>query len=122
MIDKIFKTIKKYWYMFVILGLTGLVIAVSFVENAKVAGLTNMIKKLADGYKKQFDKLEALNDKKTQKDKSIISKAEKKAKQIEMKKEEQMKKVLEDKQKTINTLKDKTSQELADKLKEEFKL
>ena len=46
-----------------------------------------MIKKLADGYKKQFDKLETLNDKKTQKDKSIISKAEKKAKQIEMKKE-----------------------------------
>jgi hypothetical protein len=99
MIDKIFKTIKKYWYMFVVLGLTGLVIVVSFVENAKVAGLTNMIKKLADGYK-----------------------AEKKVKQIELKKEQQIKKVLEDKQKTIDTLKDKTTQELADKMKEEFKL
>lgn len=122
MIDKIFKTIKKYWYMFVVLGLTGLVIVVSFVENAKVAGLTNMIKKLADGYKKQFDKLETLNDKKTEKDKNIVSKAEKKVKQIELKKEQQIKKILEDKQKTIDTLKDKTAQELADKMKEEFKL
>lgn len=122
MIDKIFKTIKKYWYMFVVLGLTGLVIVVSFVENAKVAGLANMIKKLADGYKKQFDKLETLNDKKTEKDKNIVSKAEKKVKQIELKKEQQIKKILEDKQKTIDTLKDKTAQELADKMKEEFKL
>ena len=108
--------------MFAIFGLTGVVIAVSFVENAKVAGLTNMIKKLADSYKKQFDKLETLNDKKIEKDKNAISKAEKKAAQIEQKKEEQMQKVIQDKQKTVDVLKDKTAEELADKLKKEFKL
>lgn len=122
MIDKMLKTIKKYWYMFAIFGLTGIVIAVSFVENAKVAGLTNMIKKLADSYKKQFDKLETLNDKKIEKDKNAISKAEKKTAQIEQKKEEQMQKVIQDKQKTVDVLKDKTAEELADKLKKEFKL
>ena len=122
MIDKMLKTIKKYWYMFAIFRLTGIVIAVSFVENAKVAGLTNMIKKLADSYKKQFDKLETLNDKKIEKDKNAISKAEKKTAQIEQKKEEQMQKVIQDKQKTVDVLKDKTAEELADKLKKEFKL
>jgi len=122
MVDKILKTIKKYWYMFAIFGLTGIVIVVNFVENAKVAGLTNMIKKLADGYKKQFDKLETLNDKKIEKDKNVIKKAEKNAALIEQKKEEQIQKVIEDKQKTVDVLKDKTAQELADKLKKEFKL
>ena len=69
-----------------------------------------------------LNKLETLNDKKTEKDKTIIDRAEKKAKQIELKKEQQIKKALEDKQKTIDALKDKTTQELADKMKEEFKL
>jgi F0F1-type ATP synthase membrane subunit b/b' len=122
MLDKILKTIKKYWYMFAILALTIFVLFVSFAENAKVAGLTNMIKKVTDGYKKQFDKIEELNDKKTEKDKKTITEAEKNAEEIEAKKQQEIQKALEDKQKSIDELKKKTAQELADKMKDEFKL
>jgi ribosomal protein L9 len=122
MINKILETCKKYWYMFAIFALTGVVLLVGFVENSKVAGLSNMIKKIADGYVKQFDKLETLNDAKTKKDKKIIAKAEKKIAEIEKDKEEKIQKVLEEKEKVVEKLKDSSAEELAKKLKEEYKL
>jgi DNA anti-recombination protein RmuC len=122
MIDKIMLTIKKYWYMFAILVLTGVVIAVSFVENSKVAGIAGMLKNLTDGHKKQFDKLDKLAEQKGEKDKKVIKTSEAKLKEIENKKEEQMAKVLEEKQKTVESLKKESTEDLAKKLKEEFKL
>lgn len=122
MVDNIMKKIKKYWYMVLIFLLTALVIVVSFIENAKVAGLTNVIKKIADSYRKQFDKLETLNDKKIKKDKEVISKSEKKAVEIELKKEKQLEEIIANKQKQVEVLKDESAEELAKKLKEEFKL
>jgi len=122
MVNKILETCKKYWYMFAIFALTGVVLLVSFVENSKVAGLSNVIKKIADGYIKQFDKLETLNDAKTKKDKKVIKKAEKKIEAIEKDKEEKIQKVLEEKEKVVEKLKDSSTEELAKKIKEEYNL
>jgi biopolymer transport protein ExbB/TolQ len=119
---KILNTIQKYWYLFVILCLTGLVIGVGFVENTKIAQLVRTLKDTAENYKKQVKTIDKLADKKAKKDKQIAKNYEEKAKQIQEKREQDLAKVNAKKLEVVEELKDNSAEELAKKMKEEFKL
>jgi hypothetical protein len=121
-LNSMLEAIKKYWYMFVILGLTVLVISVSFVENTKIAQLVRTLKDTAENYKKRVDTVEELADDKTKKDKETIKTYEERAKQIQEKREKDLSKVNARKLQIVEELKDKSAEELAKKMKEEFKL
>jgi cell shape-determining protein MreC len=121
-LNSMLEAIKKYWYMFVILGLTVLVISVSFVENTKIAQLVRTLKDTAENYKKRVDTVEELADDKTKKDKETIKTYEERAKQIQEKREKDLSKVNARKLQIVQELKDKSAEELAKKMKEEFKL
>lgn len=121
-LEKVFETIKKYWYLFVILALTVMVISVSFVENSKLASLVRVLKDTAQNYRKRVDTIDNLSDKKTKKDKQVTKTYEEKAKEIQEKREEDLAKVNAKKIQVVAELKDKSAEELAQKLKEEFKL
>ena len=121
-LETVFETIKKYWYLFVILALTVMVISVSFVENSKLASLVRVLKDTAQNYRKRVDTIDNLAEKKTKKDKQVAKTYEEKAKEIQQKKEEDLAKVNAKKIQVVEQLKDKSAEELAQKLKEEFKL
>lgn len=121
-LEKVFETIKKYWYLLVILALTVMVILVSFVENSKLASLVRVLKDTAQNYRKRVDTIDNLSDKKTKKDKQVTKTYEEKAKEIQEKREEDLAKVNAKKIQVVEKLKDKSAEELAQKLKEEFKL
>lgn len=121
-LNSMLEAIKKYWYMFVILGLTVLVISVSFVENTKIAQLVRTLKDTAENYKKRVDTVEELADDKTKKDKETIKTYEERAKEIQEKREKDLSKVNARKLQIVEELKDKSAEELAKKMKEEFKL
>jgi cell shape-determining protein MreC len=121
-LNLLFETFKKYWYMFIILGLTVLVISVSFVENTKIAQLVRTLKDTAENYKKRVDTIDNLSDNKTKKDKKATKTYEEIRKEIEQKREEDLAKVNARKLQIVEELKDKTAEELAKKMKEEFKL
>jgi cell shape-determining protein MreC len=121
-LNSIFEAIKKYWYMFVILGLTVLVISVSFVENTKIAQLVRTLKDTAENYKKRVDTIDDLADDKIKKDKQVIKTYEERAKEIQEKREKDLSKVNARKLQIVEELKDKSAEELAKKMKEEFKL
>jgi long-subunit acyl-CoA synthetase (AMP-forming) len=114
--------IKKYWYLFLILLLTGLVLVVGFVENSKMAGLVNAVKDIIENYKKQVKTVDKLASKKSSKDKKVIQTYEERAKQIQEKRDTDLSKVNAKKLEVVQELKDKSTDELAQKLKEEFKL
>lgn len=119
---KILDTIQKYWYLFVILCLTVLVIGISFVENTKIAQLVRILKDTAENYKKQVKTIDKLADKKANKDKEVTKTYEEKAKEIQQKREEDLAKVNAKKIQVVEELKDKSAEELAKKMKDEFKL
>jgi len=121
-LETVFETIKKYWYLFVILALTVMVISVSFVENSKLASLVRVLKDTAQNYRKRVDTIDNLAEKKTKKDKQVAKTYEEKAKEIQQKKEEDLAKVNAKKIQVVEQLKDKSAEELAQTLKEEFKL
>jgi F0F1-type ATP synthase membrane subunit b/b' len=121
-LNSLFETFKKYWYMFVILSLTVLVISVSFIENTKIAQLVRTLKDTAGNYKKRVDTIDKLADNKTKKDKKANKTYEEIRKEIEQKREEDLAKVNARKLQIVEELKDKTAEELAKKMKEEFKL
>jgi long-subunit acyl-CoA synthetase (AMP-forming) len=114
--------IKKYWYLFLILLLTGLVLVVGFVENSKMAGLVNVVKDIIENYKKQVKTVDKLASKKSSKDKKVVQTYEERAKQIQEKRDSDLAKVNAKKLEVVEELKDKSTDELAKKLKEEFKL
>lgn len=121
-LNSILEAIKKYWYMLVILGLTVLVISVSFVENTKIAQLVRTLKDTAENYKKRVDTIDDLADDKTKKDRETIKTYEERAKQIQEKREKDLSKANARKLQIVEELKDKSAEELAKKMKEEFKL
>jgi len=121
-LETIFETVKKYWYLFVILALTVMVISVSFVENSKLASLVRILKDTAQNYRKRVDTIDNLSDKKIKKDKQVTKTYEQKAKEIQEKREEDLAKVNAKKLQVVEELKDKSAEELAKKMKEEFKL
>jgi ABC-type amino acid transport substrate-binding protein len=121
-INSALETIKKFWYMFAIVALTGVVLLVGFLENSKVAGISKFVRSLADSYRKQMNAVENLSDKKEIKDKQAKKNLDDKIKKIDDKKEKDLKKIEEDKIKTVEVLKDTSTEELAKKMKEEFKL
>lgn len=121
-LESVFETIKKYWYLFVILALTVMVISVSFVENSKLASLVRVLKDTAQNYRKRVDTIDNLVDKKTKRDKQVTKTYEEKAKEIQEKREEDLAKVNAKKIQVVEQLKDKSAEELAEKLKQEFKL
>jgi|688.fasta_scaffold1027371_2 Sec-independent protein translocase protein TatA len=119
---KVFKILEKYWYLFVILCLTLLVIGVSFVENTKIAQLVRTLKHTATNYKKRVDTIDNLSDKKSKKDKQMAKIYEKRAKEIQEKREQDLVKASAKKIQIVEELKDKSAEDLANKMKEEFKL
>ena len=121
-INSALETIKKFWYMFAIVALTGVVLLVGFLENSKVAGISALVRSLADSYRKQINAVEKLSDKKETKDKQAKKVLDDKIDKIEDKKEKDLKKVEADKIKTVEVLKDTSTEELAKKMKEEFRL
>jgi hypothetical protein len=121
-INSALETIKKFWYMFAIVALTGVVLLVGFLENSKVAGISSLVRKLADSYRKQINTVEELSDKKDIKDKQAKKVLDTKINKIEDKKEKDLKKVEADKIKAVEVLKDTSTEELAKKMKEEFRL
>lgn len=121
-LNSLFETFKKYWYMFIILGLTVLVISVSFVENSKLAGLVRTMKEVIQGYKNQVKTIDKLADKKSTKDKKVIKTYEEMQKEIEEKRKADLAKVNATKIQIVEELKDKSTDDLAKKMKEEFKL
>lgn len=121
-LNSVLKTLKEFWYFFVILFLTIVIVAVGFIENSKLSGLTSSLKSLVDGYKKQVKTVDKLADKRSEDDKKTREKYDNNTKKIEEKKQEELKKVEETKKETVETLKKKSADELAKKMKEEFKL
>jgi len=121
-LNSVFETIKKYWYLLVILALTVMVIGVSFVENSKLASLVRVLKDTAENYRKRVDTIDNLSEKKTKKDKKVAKNYEEKVQQIKEKRDSELAKVNTTKIKVVEELKDKTAEELAAKMKEEFKL
>lgn len=121
-LNSLLETLKKFWYFIVILFLTGLVLFVSFVENAKIQTLTNLIKTTSDNYKKQFDAMQELNNKRLEEDKKIIETYEERIQQIEKKRTADLAKVNAKKIQVVDELKNKSTEELAQKMKDEFKL
>lgn len=121
-LNSIFETIKKYWYLLVILALTAMVIGVSFVENSKLASLVRVLKDTAQNYRKRVDTIDNLVEKKAKKDKQVAKTYEQKAKEIQEKREEDLAKVNAKKLEIVEKLKDNSAEELAKKMKEEFKL
>ena len=71
-LNSLLETLKKFWYFFAILALTALVLVVGFVENSKLAGLTNSIKDIITSYKKQVKTMDKLGDKKAASDKETV--------------------------------------------------
>ena len=71
-LNSVLETLKKFWYFFVILALTVLVLVVGFIENSKLAGLTNSIKDIIASYKKQVKTMDKLSDKKAASDKQTV--------------------------------------------------
>ena len=122
LLNSVLETLKKFWYFFVILGLTALVLVVGFIENSKLAGLTNSIKDIIASYKKQVKTIDNLAQNKADKDKEVVQTYEERAKQIEQKRESDLAKVNAKKIEVVKELKDKTAEELSQKMKEEFKL
>lgn len=121
-LNSIFETIKKYWYLLVIVALTAMVIGVSFIENSKLASLVRVLKDTAQNYRKRVDTIDNLAEKKTKKDKKVTKTYEEKVKQIQEKREEDLAKVNAKKIQVVEELKDNSAEELAKKMKEEFKL
>ena len=121
-LNSLLETLKKFWYFFVILALTVLALVVGFIENSKMAGLTNSIKDIIGSYKKQVKTIDKLADKKSIKDKETVQTYEDREKQIQAEREAALAKVNAKKIKVVEELKDDSTQELAKKLKDEFKL
>jgi hypothetical protein len=121
-LNSVLETLKKFWYFFVILALTGLVLFVSFVENAKIQSLTNLIKTTSENYKKQFDALQELTNKRLEEDQRIIQEYQERIQQIERKRAAELAKVNAKKIQVVDQLKNKSTEELAQKMKDEFKL
>lgn len=121
-LNSLLETLKKFWYFFVILALTTLVLVVGFIENSKLVGLTNVIKDIIAGYKKQVVTIDKLADKKSSKDKESIQTLEDKEKEIRAQREAALAKVNAKKIKLQEELKDSSTEELAKKMKDEFKL
>lgn len=118
----ILENLKKYWYLFVIFGLTGLVLLASFMGEARAAQLVKTLKDSAENYKKRVDLIENLSEQKSDKDKKALKVYEENNKEIEEKKKKQVKKVNKTKLKLVEKLKEESTDELAKKMKEEFKL
>jgi hypothetical protein len=121
-LNSLLETLKKFWYFFVILALTVLVLVVGFIENSKMAGLANSIKDIIVSYKKQVKTIDKLADKKSSSDKEVVQTYEDREKQIQAEREVALAKVNAKKIKVVEELKDDSTQELAKKLKDEFKL
>lgn len=121
-LNSLLETLKKFWYFLAILALTGLVLFVGFVENAKIQTLTNLIKTTSENYKKQFDVLQELTNKRLEEDQRIIQEYEARIQQIERKRAAELAKVNARKIQVVDQLKNKSAQELAQKMKDEFKL
>ena len=116
------ETFKKFWYLFAMLGLTILVIVVGFVDNSKMAGVTNAIKDIIASYKNQVKTIDKLADKRSSKDKQEFQTYEERAKELQDKRDADLSKVNAKKIQMVEELKDESADELAKKMKEEFKL
>lgn len=121
-LNSILETVKKYWYLLLILALTGLVLVVGFIENSKMAGVTNAIKDIISSYKKQVQTVDKLADKRSVKDKNAEKTREQKEKEIQQKRDAELARVNAKKFEVVKELKDESTDKLAEKLKEEFKL
>jgi len=121
-LNSLFETIKKYWHMFVIFGLTVLVLVVGFVENSKLAGFVRFIDSTIKSYKTQVKTIDKLADRRATDDQKATQTYQERAKEIEERRENELSKVNVKKIKNIEKLKDGSTEELAKKLKEEFKL
>lgn len=121
-INSVLETIKKYWYLLLILALTSLVLVVGFIENSKLAGMTNTIKDIIASYKKQVQTVDKLADRRSKKDKEAEKTREEREKEIQEKRDADLAKVKAKKIQIVDELKDKSADDLANKMKEEFKL
>jgi len=121
-LNSLLETLKKFWYFFVILALTVLVLVVGFVENSKMTGLTNSIKDIIGNYKKQVKTIDKLGDKKAVSDKETVQTYIDREKELQAEREAALAKVNAKKIKVVEELKDKPTDELAKKMKDEFKL
>lgn len=121
-LNSILETFKKFWYLFVMLGLTILVIVVGFIDNSKMAGVTNAIKDIIASYKDQVKTIDKLADKRSSKDKQEFQTYEERAKDLQDKRDADLAKVNAKKIQMVEELKDESADELAKKMKEEFKL
>jgi Sec-independent protein translocase protein TatA len=108
--------------MFVIFGLTVLVLVVGFVENSKLAGFVRFIDSTIKSYKTQVKTIDKLADRRATDDQKATQTYQERAKEIEERRENELSKVNVKKIKNIEKLKDGSTEELAKKLKEEFKL
>jgi len=116
------ETFKKFWYIFAIIGLTILVVVVGFIDNSKMAGVTNTIKDIIVGYKDQVKTIDKLANKKSAKDKQVVQTHEERAKELQDKRDADLAKVNAKKIQMVEELKDESADDLARKMKEEFKL
>ena len=121
-LNSLLETLKKFWYFFVILALTVLVLVVGFVENSKMTGLTNSIKDIIGNYKKQVKTIDKLGDKKAASDKETVQTYIDREKELQAEREAALAKVNAKKIKVVEELKDQSADELAKKMKDEFKL
>jgi hypothetical protein len=121
-LNSILETFKKYWYLLAILSLTGLVLIVGFIENSKMAGVTNAIKDIIASYKKQVKTVDKLADKRSKKDKQLEKVREEREREIQEKRDADLAKVNAKKLQIAEELKEQPVDELAKKMKEEFKL
>ena len=121
-LNSLLETLKKFWYFFAILALTVLVLVVGFIENSKLAGLTNSIKDIIASYKKQVKTIDKLSDKKAASDKETVQTYIDREKEIQTQRDAELAKVNARKIKVTEELKDKPADELAKKMKDEFKL
>jgi len=121
-LNSVLETIKKYWYLLAILSLTALVLIVGFIENSKMAGVTDAIKDIIASYKKQVKTVDKLADKRSKKDKQVEKLREEREKEIQEKRDSHLAKVNAKKLQIVEELKEQPVDELAKKLKEEFKL
>lgn len=121
-LNSVLQTIKKYWYLLVIFCLTAMVLVVGFIENSKLAGVTNVIKDIIASYKKQVKIVDNLADKRASKDHQAEKTREEREKEIQEKRDADLAKVNVKKLQIVKELKDQPSDDLAKKMKEEFKL
>jgi DNA-binding ferritin-like protein len=121
-LNSLLETLKKFWYFFVILALTALVLVVGFIENSKMTGLTNSIKDIIGNYKKQVKTIDKLGDKKAASDKETVQTYIDREKELQAEREAALAKINAKKIKVVEELKDKPTDELAKKMKDEFKL